>query len=360
MSGSPVPPRVPVAVDRAAAWSWRLLTIGAAVLATGFALARLRLVMLPLGVAFLLATALVPPVRWLARRGIPSLLATWLVILGFVGVLVGFGALIIPPLADEFGDLGPTLEEAADEVENWLVDGSLGIDQSTIDEVRDQLGDAVGGSTTADGVLLDGAVLAGEFVAGAVLTFVIVFFLVKDGESIQRWVLARIPNRHRGRARLMGTAAWSTLGRYLAGAATLGATEAAIIGITLAMTGGSVVMPVVALTFLGAFFPFVGAIVAGAIAILVTLVSSGPGAAVVVAIVVVLVQQFDNEILAPVIYGRALHLHPLVVILAVAAGAAIGGFLGAFLAVPIASVVINTTVAAAADEATAMRAGEER
>ena len=350
MSDPPAPPRVPVAVDRAAAWSWRLLLIAAAVIATGLALARLRLVMLPLGVAFLLATALVPPARWLGRHGLQPLLATWITLLGFVGALGGIGAAIVPPLADEFGDLGPTLEEAADEVEDWLVDGSLGVEQSTIDDVRDQLEETIDGAISSDGALLDGAVLVGELLAGALLTFVIAFFLVKDGELIQRWIVERLPDQHRDRVRRMGAAAWSTLGRYLAGAAMLGATEATIIGITLALTGSSVVLPVVALTFLGAFFPFVGAIVAGVIAVLVSLVSSGPGAAVIVAIVAILVQQFDNEILAPVIYGRALHLHPLVVILAVACGAAIGGFLGAFIAVPVASVLINTTFAAVPEE----------
>lgn len=346
MSEPPVPPRVPVAVDRAAAWSWRLLVIGAAVIATGFALSRLRLVMLPLGVAFLLATALVPPARWLERRGIRPLLATWVTMLGLFGALVGFGAAIVPPLADEFGELGPTLEEAGDEVEDWLVNGSLGIERATIEDVRRQLGNTIDGAVASDGALVDGAVLVGELIAGAVLTFVIAFFLVKDGELLQSWIVDRCPDRHRGRVRRMGAAAWSTLGRYLAGAATLGATEATIIGITLAMTGSSVVLPVAALTFVGAFFPFVGAIVAGAIAVLVSLVSSGPPAAVVVAVVAILVQQFDNEILAPVIYGRALHLHPLVVILAVACGAAVGGFIGAFIAVPVASVLINSTVAA--------------
>lgn len=344
------PPRVPVGLDRAAAWAWRALVVSVAVIAIGVAMSRLRLVLLPLGVACLLGTALVPPTRWLEHRGLPPLLATWLTMAAFVGAVVGVGMAIVPPLADEFGELGPTLSDAADEVERWLVDGSLDIDQSTVDDVRDQVDDTIDRAITSDGALLDGAVLVGELLAGALLTFVIAFFLVKDGEQLQRWALDRLPARHRRRARRMGAAAWSTLGRYLTGAAVLGATEAVIIGATLALTGSSVVLPVAALTFVGAFFPFVGAIVAGVIAVLVSLVSSGPGAAVVVAVVAVVVQQFDNEVLAPVIYGRALHLHPLVVILAVAAGAAIGGFLGAFLAVPIASVLINTTVAAAPDD----------
>lgn len=340
--------RVPPVLDQAAAWSWRLLVIGAAVLAVGFAVSRLRLVLLPVAAGFLLATVLVPPMRWLVRRGLAPLLATWIVFVAFLGCLVAVGMAIVPPLADEFGDLGPTLEDATDEVEDWLVDGPLGVERSTVTDLRERLDESTDAAVSSDGALVEGAVLVGELVTGAILTLVIAFFLVKDGERLQRWALDRVPDAHRDRARHVGAAAWSTLGRYLATAASLGALEAIIIAVTLTATGSSVVIPVAALTFLGAFFPFVGAIVAGIVAVLVALVSSGPGAAVVVGIVAVAVQQFDNDLLAPVLYGRALRLHPLVVILSIATGAAIGGFLGAFLAVPVAAVAINASTAAAA------------
>ena len=104
----------------------------------------------------------------------------------------------------------------------------------------------------------------------------------------------------------MAGAAWSTLGRYLLGAAALGLVESIIMGTTLVLVGADVVLPVVALTFAAAFFPFVGAIVAGLAATAVTLVAGGPQAAAIVAGVALLIQQFDNELLAPVIYSRAL------------------------------------------------------
>jgi putative heme transporter len=333
-------PSVPPGLETAAAWSWRLLIVGAAGFALAFCAYRLRLVLLPVAVALLLATVLIPPARWLEGRGLRPLLATWITVLVFLGALVGLGFAIVPALVDEFADLGPTLEDAADDVEEWLVDGPLGLEQSTIDDARDQFG-GTEGSFMSNGAIVDTAVLAGEIVAGIVLSLVVTFFFVKDGPRFQAWALGWIPDRHRDRARRVGSSSWSTLGRYLAGAATLGAVEAVIIGVTLALTGASVVLPVATITFLGAFFPFVGAVVSGVIAVLVALVSSGPEAAIVVAIVAVVVQQLDNDLLAPVIYGRALKIHPLVVILAVTTGAAIGGFIGAFLAVPLAAVSVN-------------------
>lgn len=323
--------------------------VAAAAFVAGIVVSRLRLVLLPLTIGLLLSTALVPPARWMVGRGLRPLLATWVTILGFLAAIGGLGLVIVPPLADQFGELGPTLEDAVDDVEDWLVDGPLGLDPQTLRDLREDITSSGEQAVTADGALVDGAVLAGELVAGAVLTLVVTFFFVKDGSVIQAWGLRRIPTRHRDRVRHMCAAAWSTLGRYLLGAATLGLTEAVIIGTTMALTGGSIVFPVAVLTFVAAFFPFVGALVAGVIAVLVTLVSSGVQAAVVVAVVAVLVQQFDNEILAPFIYSRALKLHPLVVILSVATGAAVAGFLGAFLAVPLAAVAINAAGALGQD-----------
>ncbi|WP_436793467.1 AI-2E family transporter [Actinospongicola halichondriae] len=332
-------------VDRLAGWSWRLLVIAGAAFVLAMAAARLRFVLLPLGVAFLLATVLVPPARWLVARGLRPLLATWLTVFGFLGVLVGVSFAVLPPVFDQFSDLSPALSEAIDDGEAWLVDGPLGLDEKTVADLRERLEQSGDDALTSDGALLDGAIVAGEVVAGAILTLVISFFLVKDGPQLQQWALGRVPERHRTRARRMGAAAWSTLGHYLAGAATLGVVEGVIIGIALSVTGSDAAVPVAAITFLAAFFPFLGALVAGVLAVVVSLASSGPEAALVVAIVAVVVQQFDNELLAPLVYGRALHLHPLVVILAVAGGAAVGGFLGAFLAVPLTAVAVSVATA---------------
>ena len=335
------PGRVPPTLDRIAGWSWRLLVIGAAILATALVLSRLRIVLLPLLVALMITTVLVPPARWLRRRRFPPLVAAWTVVLGFIAVVVLIGTLIVQPLIDQFADLGPTLEDAADEVEEWFVEGPLDLDPDEVDENRERLADAVEDSLSSEGRILDGAIIAGEIIAGTLLALVTAFFFVKDGERLLRRGSGLLPVEHRDRADRIAGAAWSTLGRYLLGAATLGLFEGVVIGVTLFVVGSDVVLPVAVLTVVAAFFPFVGAILAGIVATLVALVSAGPGAAAVVAVVAVVVQQLDNDLLAPVIYGRALSMHPLAVILAVATGAALGGLLGAFLAVPLTAIAVN-------------------
>jgi putative heme transporter len=164
------------------------------------------------------------------------------------------------------------------------------------------------------------------------------FFMLRDGRRFAEWVSSRVGGDRPSRIRGALDAAWATLAGYLRGAALLGLLEAVITGLTLKIVGGSLVAPVMMLTVLGAFVPVVGALLAGIVAVLVALVTAGTGPAIVVAVVALAVQQLDNDILAPIIYGRALELHPVVVLLSVVGGGALFGLVGTVLAVPMVAV----------------------
>jgi putative heme transporter len=319
--------------------AWRLLVVGGALLAVLLVLARLQLVVVPIFIALLITCALAPPARWLERRNIATPLATALVFVVALGIVVGVIAAIVPAIVDEFRNLGPTLTEAGDDVEDWLVDGPFDLKRKQVTNYRDDLGDRITGfAEGSSGGVVSGARTVLELLAGLVLSLVLSFFFVKDARVFQRWGLSKVPVPHRDFAREAATKAWRTLGNYLVGAATIGLVEAVVIGLAVAIAGGSLVVPVMVLTFAAAFFPIVGAIVAGIVAVLVTFVSSGFTPALIVLIVVVLVQQFDTDLLAPLIYGRAVRLHPVVVLVVLTAGGTIGGIVGAFVAVPITAV----------------------
>lgn len=130
----------------------------------------------------------------------------------------------------------------------------------------------------------------------------------------------------------------------------IGSVEAVVLAVALALVGADLPVVVGGLTFMAAFFPFIGAIAAALVAVLVALVSGGTGDAAVIAIVALLVQQFDNELLAPVIYGRATRLHPIAVLLAVTTGATVGGVAGAFVAVPLLAVASGVLAAVRATD----------
>lgn len=327
----------PRSLDTAAAWSWRLLVIGAAILATVLLLARLRLVVLPLFAAILLATALRTPARFLRQRGLPPGLATALSFLAFFAVLGGIGTLVAQPLADEVKDLGPTLTKGFDDVQRWLVEGPLGLEQSQIDEFREQAG---GSLRKAGPGLVAPAVAFVEVLAGMLLALVVSFFLVKDGPELQRAALRRLPEHHRGRAERAARAARRALAGYLRGAAALGLLEGTIIAVAVVIVGGRLAIPILLLTFVGAFVPVVGAVVSGSVAALVTLVTAGPREAAIIAVVALVVQQLDNDLLAPYVYGRSVQLHPLVILLSIATGATLAGIAGTFIAVPLAAVFV--------------------
>lgn len=337
--------RVPRALEVLTAWSWRVVIIGIAVYGLAVLVVRLRLVLLPVGIALLLTTALMPLRRAMTDRGAPLPLAMLGVVGTFFAAIALVGALVVPPLVDEFRDLDETLDTAGDDVEDWFVDGPLGLDEEWVSDTRARLEESVEDARVSDGALVDGATLAGEVLAGLLLSLVVTFFVVKDGPVLQRTVLSWVPEQHREAARAAGGGAWGALGGYLRGSAMLGAFEAVIIGVTLLVVGAGLVLPVAVLTFVAAFFPFVGAITAGVVAVAVTLVTSGPAAAGIVVIVAIAVQQLDNDLLAPVIYGKALSLHPLVVILALTSGGALAGLAGAFVAVPLVAVVLRAHAA---------------
>lgn len=343
-------PRVHPLVDRMAAYSWRLLVIAAGLMAVLWLLGRLRIVLIPLVITLLLSRALSGPAAWLRRRRVPKGLAAAAAVLGFLAVLFGGGALIGAAVAEELEDLGPTVSKGVDDVERWLVEDSpFDVDRGDIEEWRSDLGTAVRSTLrSSGGAVVSQAIVVAEVLVGIVLGLIITFFALKDGDRFLAWVNTLLPPRRRELAAVMAGQAWSTLGGYLRGAALLGILEGTVIGLALTLVGAKLAVPVALLTFMSAFVPFVGAIVAGAVAVLVALGTGGVAAAVVILIVAFVVQQFDNDLLAPVIYGRALKIHPVVVLLAITAGGTLFGLAGSFLAVPFSAVVSNATSAAKA------------
>jgi len=314
--------------------------VGAAILATVLLLARLRVVVLPLFAACLLATALRPPTRFLEHRGVPRGIATALTFLGFFAVLGAIGTLVGRGLGDEAKELGPVLSKGFDDVQRWLVEGPLGLEQDQIDQFRQRASDSL---RKAGPGLIAPAVAVVEVLAGTLLALVTSFFLVKDGPELEEVALRRLPERHREAGKRAGRAARRALGGYLKGAAALGALEGTVIAIAVVVVGGRLAIPVALLTFVGAFVPVVGAILSGVLATLVTLVTAGPKEALIIAVVALVIQQLDNDFLAPFIYGRSVQLHPLAILLSIATGATLAGIAGTFLAVPLAAVFVAVT-----------------
>ena len=329
---------VPESLRLAAAVAWRVLVVGTAAVVVAYVVAQLRIIAIPCFVAVLLATQLSPLVDRLEARWLPRWVAAMLALLLGLTVVAGLTAALVGTVIADFDRLDVDFEGGIQEVGDFLVD-RLEIPREDVDNAIDDLLDNLRNNTgTILGGVFSGASVAIELAAGAILAVVVLFFALKDGRNMWQWGLRLVPESRRTDISLIGQQAWSILGHYFRGTATVAFCDATFIGIALLIIGVPLVLPLVVLTFFASFIPIVGAVAAGIVAILVALVSEGFTDAVLVGVAVLAVQQFEGNVVAPVLVGRQVSLHPMVVILSVTTGAIVWGVLGAAIAVPIVAV----------------------
>ena len=335
---------MPFVLATAAAWSWRALIVAAAAVVLFLVLAQLYVVVVPVVVALFVAAVLEPAAASLRARRWPPALAAAPV---FVGALLVLGlviAWIATSVAGQFDDLGQEVDQGIDELKRWLERDPLNLSPQRIEQLQDDLANALrpqGGALSAR--LVNRARLAGEVVGGVILGLFTLFFVLKDGAAIADWLLERVPASYREEAVALTRRSRAVMRQYLVATALTGLIDGALIAVALLVLGVPLVLPLAVLTFLGGFFPIVGATAAGLVAALVALVSGGVGTALLVVAATIAVQQIEGNLLQPLILERAVRLHPLVTVWAVAAGLVLGGLLGAFLSVPL--VAIATGVA---------------
>lgn len=306
-------------------------------------LVQLRLIVVPFFIAILIASAVSPLVRRLIDRGVPKALAAWIALLAGLGLLGLAGTFVGTAISAEYEELSEQVGEGINELQTFLTDGPLGLDQAQIDQARNSVTEAIQGEQVRSGALT-GAVAAFEAVAGAFLVIVVLYFLLKDGPKIWHFLLRPLDGHRRERAERIGDRAVEVLGGYVRGTAIIALVDALVIGIALAVLGVPLALPLAVIVFVGAFIPLLGATIAGALAALVALVANGPVIALIVLGVVVAVNQLEGDILAPIVLGRALALHPLAILLALTAGTIVAGVIGALLAVPLVAVAWTAVV----------------
>ena len=331
--------RVPRLLVVASEISWRALVCVAALAVAVFALLKIGFAVIPVAVALLLSTLLVPPARWLHRRGLPHTLASVLAFACGVLLIVALLTLVAFPIASDAENLGDQIRAGADKLGGQVADLPLGLTEREVQQQIDSIDDRVreNNDSIRSGVI-SGAQAAGQFLAALVITLVVLFFFIKDGRGMWRWIVGRFPEARKPALDELGTRSWDALSAYVRGVMFVALADAVGIGLALLLIGVPLVLPLAALTFVLAFVPIIGAVVAGAAAALVALAFEGVGAALLVVLAVVVVQQLEGNVLYPVIVGRTLQLHPVVVLLAVTIGGLLYGIIGAALAVPVAVV----------------------
>ncbi|MCU0302341.1 MAG: AI-2E family transporter [Candidatus Nanopelagicales bacterium] len=330
--------RVPDALRTAAAWSWRILVVlalGAVVL---LVTARLQVLFVALFVALLLTALLEPPARRLRRAGVPNALATAAVLLGAVAAVVGVLYLVGRAVLAQMDAFSAAVTEGIATLQAW-VDSTFGL---SIPDLWSRVSGLLGVGGQGGGItssVFGAASTAVEVVGGAGLALFATIFFVHDGAGIWRWVARLFPGGVRRHVDTAGDLSWQTLSAYARGTVLIAAIDAIGIGIGVAVIGVPLALPIGVLVFFGSFVPIVGALVSGFVAVVIALATVGLTGALLTLAVVIAVQQIEGNVLQPLIQSRMVALHPLAVVLAVAAGSVLAGLVGAVIAVPIVAVV---------------------
>ncbi|MFD9335837.1 AI-2E family transporter [Streptomyces sp. NPDC060028] len=335
---------VPWGLRVAAEASWRLLLLAGMLWVLMKMISEVRLVVLAFAAAMLVTALLQPFVVRLRRLGLPRGLATAVTaILGFVVIgLVGW--FVVWQVMENLDDLSDRVRDGINELKLWALDSPFHVTEKQINDIAKNLSETIGTNTeqiTSAG--LQGVTVLVEVLTGILLAMFSTLFLLYDGKRIWTWVLGLVPAAARPGVAGAGPRAWRTLTAYVRGTVLVALIDAIFIGLGLYFLDVTMAVPLAVFIFLFAFIPLVGAVVSGALAVVVALVTQGPFTALMVLLVVLAVQQIEGHVLQPFILGRAVRVHPLAVVLSVAAGGMIAGIGGAVVAVPLVAVT-NTVV----------------
>ncbi|XTP34919.1 AI-2E family transporter [Mycobacterium sp. TJFP1] len=322
-------------VRKAAAWSWRLLLILGAIVTLLWLILRLEIIVVPVALATILAALLLPVVDFLDRRGAPRGGAVALVLLSGFALFGGLLAFVITQFVEGAPALVGQVTTSIEGVGTWLTDGPLDVSPQQINQLRDAAIEALRSNQeklTSGALSTAGTVT--EIVTGALLVLFTLIFLLHGGRNIFAFVTKMFPVHVRDRVRDAGRAGFRSLIGYIRATFLVALVDATGIGVGLAVMGVPLALPLASLVFLGAFIPLVGAVVTGFLAVIVALIAKGWIYALITLGLIIAVQQLEGHVLQPLVMGRAVAIHPLAIVLAIAGGGVLAGIVGALLAVP--------------------------
>ncbi|MDT7746243.1 MAG: hypothetical protein QOE59_5321 [Actinomycetota bacterium] len=338
----PAPWRVPHGLDVAAGLAWRVLLIAAAVYVVIYLAETFSVVLVPVVLALIVASLLAPEAHLMSRkvRWLPHALATAIVVVGGLVVVGGVFTGVVFAFISGLPELTTQLSSSLAEIQNWVRTGPLGLNNQQFTAIGDQVLTGIRSSQSSIASSALGAVgTVGELFTEGLLALFTLIFLIHDGGAIWRFLLGGVPRRVRGRADLAGRRAFASLVGYTRAIVVVAFIDAVTAGLGLWLIGVPLAVPLAALIFFGAFVPTVGAVVSGAVAALVGLVTGGVTDMLLVVLLLLAVQNLEGYILQPLFLGKSIKLHPLAVVLPIACGLIVAGVPGALLAVPLVTVL---------------------
>jgi putative heme transporter len=322
-------------VRKTAAWAWRLLVILAAAVVVLWVLKKLEIIVVPVLLALMISALLVPAVDWMDRRGLPRGAAVAVVLLGGFAILGGILTFVISQFIVGLPDLTEQVTHSIDNTRRWLIEGPLHLRSEQIDSAGNAAIQALHNNQAklTSGALSTAATIT-ELVTAAVLVLFTLIFFLYDGRNIWQYVSKIFPVGVRHKVLEAGRAGYGSLIGYVRATFLVALTDAAGVGAGLAIMGVPLALPLASLVFLGAFIPLIGALIAGFLAVVVALLAKGIVYALITLGLLIVINQLEAHLLQPLVMGRAVSIHPLAVVLAIATGGVLAGIAGALLAVP--------------------------
>ncbi|MCV2393310.1 AI-2E family transporter [Actinotalea sp. M2MS4P-6] len=330
----------PLWLRAAAAWSWRIIIVIAAVALAFYATTRVLLLFIAVFLA-LVFTAVLRPLVGALSRWIPRGLATTLSIILAFAVVAGLFTYIGFSVAGQWNKLGQQFSDGIQTIFDYLAASPLHLTITSADFeqwltqaqqwVQDNSGQVASTALTSAGSVAE------VFAALALAIFLTVFFLIR-GTEMWTWFLNQLPASMRVPWHSGGRVAWDTFSGYTRGTFLVAASDGFLAGIALLILRVPLAAPLAVLVFIGAFIPLIGAPLAMVIAMIVALAANGPITALIVGLVIAGIGQLEGHVLQPLIMGKQVSLHPVAVALSVTAGTLVAGILGAVIAVPLVAV----------------------
>lgn len=337
--------QLPRGIDLAGQWAWRVMGLVLLVAVLIYVIMQLEEIVIPFMIALLLAAFLKPLVSLMTSHGWPKWVAVLVSVLAAVAVVSGIVLLVESQISAGLPDVEERGRQAFAQFRDYLSTSPLKLTSGQLDAYITQLGQEI---QTHGSAIFSGALVVGKtaehLLAGTMLTIFAMIFMLIDGEHVWGWTVRLFPLGARASADGAGKAGWHTLTSFVRVQILVAAGNGIGIGLFAFFLGLPMVVPIAMIVFLGSFIPVVGAIVTGALAVLIALVFVGPVQALIMLGGVLLVHLLEAHVMQPLFMGAAVKVHPLAVVFAVAGGTFIAGIPGALFAVPLVAVVNSMAV----------------
>ena len=339
---------VPRGLLVAAVWALCLLLLGLLVWGLALLAGRLSSVVLPVFAAFLLTAALKPLNDFLVARRVPRWLAALISLLVLVIVVQGLLTLVAVEIGSQWSDLSRQMVDGSRQLALWLNHGPLHISQDQLDSYLGGLTKFLSDQQSAiAAAAADVGKSIARFLTGVIMCLFAIFFFLKDGHRFAQSMHRMVPAGMRAVVLPAASSGWSAMVNYVRAAVIVAACDGAGAGLGALILGSQLWSAIMALTFVCAFVPMLGALIAGGVGCIIVLATLGWVKALIMLAVFVVVLETEVHVMQPLLLGRATDIHPLVVLICIAIGMVLAGIAGGVFAIPLAALFWGVIRAAA-------------